>query len=69
TDPTTGELKRDFGWHTAPQPADTETPRIIPVTARIPVDQLPSGIYRLHVEASESAGQSTDSRFTCFVVQ
>jgi hypothetical protein len=70
TDPATGELKRDFGWHTAPQPSNTDTPtHIIPVAAKIPVDQLPAGTYRLHVQASNTSGESTDSRFTCFVVQ
>jgi hypothetical protein len=70
TDPSTGELKRDFGWHTAPQPAHTETPgHIIPVAAKIPVDQLPAGTYRLHVQASDTSGQPTDSRFTCFAIE
>jgi hypothetical protein len=70
TDPATGELKRDFGWHTAPQPSNTDTPtHIIPVAAKIPVDQLPPGAYRLHVQASDSAGQSTDSRFACFAIE
>jgi hypothetical protein len=70
TDPATGELKRDFGWHTAPQPSNTDTPtHIIPVAAKIPVDQLPPGTYRLHVQASDTSGQPADSHFTCFVVQ
>jgi hypothetical protein len=70
TDPATGELKRDLGWHTAPQPANTDTPtRIIPVVAKIPVDQLPAGTYRLHVQASDTSRESTDSRFTCFAIE
>jgi hypothetical protein len=63
-----GELKMDTGWRPAYSGSGTEN-GIVPVSGEITIENLPPGNYRLQVQASDSAGQKTVWRESCFVIQ
>jgi hypothetical protein len=67
-DVTTGELKADTGWRSAVdwmQPGES----VIPIADQIAVDKLPTGSYRLEVQATDSAGRNTAWRTANFTIQ
>jgi len=67
TDEKTGEVKTDTGLRTADsfvQPGKT----VIPISEQVAITELPSGNYRLEVQASDSTGDKTEWRTTSFTV-
>jgi hypothetical protein len=63
-----GELKLDTGLRPVGSGSGTES-GIVPVSGEIPIEHLPPGNYRLQVQASDSAGQTTAWRESSFVIQ
>ncbi len=64
----TGELKVDSGLRSAAawmQPGNT----VIPVSQQVAVDRLDKGLYRMEVQATDSAGRSTVWRTASFTVE
>jgi hypothetical protein len=66
TDRKTGEQKLDTGSMPIDRPANAGL--AIPVAKRVPIDALAPGLYRLELEATDSAGKSA-RRTTDFEIQ
>ncbi|MGA9040847.1 MAG: hypothetical protein WB421_09955 [Terriglobales bacterium] len=60
----TGELRVDTGLR-----SEASGSAVIPIANQIAVDKLPAGSYRLEVQASDSAGESTVWRAAEFTVE
>ncbi len=67
-DAKTGEVKADTGLRAVASAMWPGNP-VIPVGEEIAIDKLPSGDYRLEVQASDSAGKSTVWRAARFTVE
>jgi len=68
TDAKTGEVKAETGMRPVASGTRLGNP-VIPVWEEIAIDKLPSGTYRLEVQASDSAGKSTVWRAASFTVE
>lgn len=68
TDVKTGELKSDTGWRPVASGIRPGSP-LIPLAEEVAVKELPSGTYRLEVQASDSAGNKTEWRAATFTVE
>jgi len=67
TDEKTGEVKTDTGL----RPADSfvqQGKTFIPIAEQVAITELPSGNYRLEVQATDSTGNKTEWRTTSFTV-
>jgi hypothetical protein len=64
----TGQLKSDSGPVSAERYVRAGNP-VIPIGIGIDISKLPRGSYRLEVQATDSAGQSTPWRTTTFTVE
>jgi hypothetical protein len=68
TDVKTGEVKSDTGLR--PSDSYIQTGKtVIPIAEQIAIHELPSGTYRLEVQASDSAGKSTVWRAASFTIE
>jgi hypothetical protein len=66
-DSATGQSEWDSGLTQLPAAPDRTKPSI-PASARLPLDALTAGSYRLEIRASDAAGNQA-SRTADFVVQ
>ena len=67
-DAKTGEVRKDFGNVDA-TPYINRGSTVIPIGREIPFQSLPSGSYRLEVQAIDSAGQTTPWQTADFIVE
>ena len=67
-DAKTGEVRLDTGLRSVETKMGARNP-VFPVWEEIAIDKLPSGDYRLEVQASDSAGKSTVWRAVSFTVE
>jgi len=68
SDGKTGEIKADTGLRPADSYINVGSP-VIPISQQIALDKLSPGVYRLEVQASNSAGSQTDWRAVSFSVE